>query len=158
MATTESPLISFLERPGGRVAYDVAGPGPLVVLVPGMGDLRYPPKLYAGRRPADFEDYRARVVAGLRRSGHARAFSLTSRTGHAAVEAGLARVSAPTLLVMGERDPDFADPRAEAGWVSAALRTEELMVPDAGHYPQSQQPEVTTSALIASAARVCGDG
>src|ERR1700689_5114886 len=31
---------SYLDRPEGRVAYDVAGDGPLVVLVPGMGDLR----------------------------------------------------------------------------------------------------------------------
>lgn len=30
----------FLERPGGRVAYDVVGRGPLVVGVPGMGDRR----------------------------------------------------------------------------------------------------------------------
>jgi MMPL family len=31
---------SYLDRPGGRIGYDVAGAGPLVVLVPGMGDLR----------------------------------------------------------------------------------------------------------------------
>ncbi|HEX5331886.1 MAG TPA: alpha/beta hydrolase [Cellulomonas sp.] len=30
----------FLARPEGRIAYAVAGEGPLVVLVPGMGDLR----------------------------------------------------------------------------------------------------------------------
>ena len=30
----------FLVRPGGRIAYDIAGEGPLVVAVPGMGDLR----------------------------------------------------------------------------------------------------------------------
>ncbi|NMM30577.1 MAG: alpha/beta hydrolase [Cellulomonas sp.] len=30
----------FLTRPEGRIAYAVAGDGPLVVLVPGMGDLR----------------------------------------------------------------------------------------------------------------------
>jgi len=30
----------YLARPGGRVAYDVAGAGPLVVCVPGMGDVR----------------------------------------------------------------------------------------------------------------------
>jgi len=29
-----------LDRPEGRVAYEVSGNGPLVVLVPGMGDLR----------------------------------------------------------------------------------------------------------------------
>lgn len=31
---------SYLSRPGGRIGYDVAGDGSLVVLVPGMGDLR----------------------------------------------------------------------------------------------------------------------
>ena len=30
----------MLDRPGGRVAYDVSGDGPLVVCVPGMGELR----------------------------------------------------------------------------------------------------------------------
>lgn len=30
----------FLDRPGGRVAYDVAGGGPLVVCIPGMGSMR----------------------------------------------------------------------------------------------------------------------
>src|SRR3984957_8261950 len=31
---------SFLDRPEGRIGYDIGGDGPLVVLVPGMGDLR----------------------------------------------------------------------------------------------------------------------
>ena len=31
---------SYLSRPGGRIGYDAAGDGPLVVLVPGMGDMR----------------------------------------------------------------------------------------------------------------------
>jgi hypothetical protein len=31
---------SYLSRPEGRIGYDVAGDGALVVLVPGMGDLR----------------------------------------------------------------------------------------------------------------------
>jgi alpha-beta hydrolase superfamily lysophospholipase len=30
----------LLERPGGRIAYDVTGSGPLVVALPGMGELR----------------------------------------------------------------------------------------------------------------------
>lgn len=32
--------VRYLDRPGGRIAYDVTGDGPLVVCVPGMGDLR----------------------------------------------------------------------------------------------------------------------
>ena len=35
----------------------------------------YLPKLYAGRRPADFGEYRDQVVASLRRPGYAKAFS-----------------------------------------------------------------------------------
>ncbi len=48
---------------------------------------------------------------------------------------------------MGEQDPDFPDPRAEADWIATALSGEVVMVPEAGHYPQSQRPDVTTSAV-----------
>lgn len=34
------PVTRYLDRPDGRIAYDVAGAGPLVVCVPGMGDVR----------------------------------------------------------------------------------------------------------------------
>jgi pimeloyl-ACP methyl ester carboxylesterase len=258
------PGTSYLHRPEGRISYDVDGSGPLVVLVPGMGDLRagyrflapalraagyrvactdlrghggsdtsfashgdtetagdvaalieelggpavvvgnsmaagsaafiaavrpalvsglvligpfvrngkisvvkrlalraamaplwaaiswkgYLPKLYAGRLPADFSEYREQVVASLRRPGYARAFSLTTRTSHAPVEARLADVTAPTLVVMGEQDPDFPDPRAEADWIAGALRAQVVMVPEAGHYPQSQRPDITTGAIL----------
>ena len=37
---TSTTATRHLDRPDGRVAYDVAGDGPLVVLAPGMGDLR----------------------------------------------------------------------------------------------------------------------
>jgi len=33
-------MTEFLDIEGGRIAYDVTGEGPLVVLVPGLGDLR----------------------------------------------------------------------------------------------------------------------
>jgi pimeloyl-ACP methyl ester carboxylesterase len=71
----------------------------------------YLPKLYAGRRPADFGEYRA-------------------------------------LVVMGEQDPDFRDPRAEADWIARALCVHVVMVPEAGHYPQSQRPGITTGAVL----------
>ena len=49
---------------------------------------------------------------------------------------------------MGEQDPDFAEPRAEADWIAQALHGEVVMVPEAGHYPQSPRPDVTTDAVI----------
>lgn len=253
----------YLSRPGGRVAYEIGGSGPLVLLVPGMGDLRstyrfvapalrvagyrvactdlrghgdsdatftsygdvdtagditalveelggaavivgnsmaagsavlvaaqrpelvtglvlvgpfvrdprttaakrimlrvamarpwaatswraYLPKLYTGARPADFNEYRAQVVASIRQAGHAKAFSRTTRTSHAPAEASLSKVSVPTLVIMGEQDPDFDDPRAEAEWIGHALHSEVVMVPDAGHYPQSQRADLTVPAI-----------
>ena len=67
----------------------------------------YLPKLYAGQRPADFEAYRAQVIAGLRRPGHAKAFSRTTHASHDPAEARLGDVTAPTLVIMGDQDPDF---------------------------------------------------
>ena len=108
----------------------------------------YLPKLYAGRRPADFGEYRDQVVASLRRPGYAKAFSRTTRTSHDPAEARLADVKTPVLVVMGEQDPDFPDPRAEADWIARALRAQVVMVPEAGHYPQSQRPDITTGTVL----------
>ena len=108
----------------------------------------YMPKLYAGRRPDDFAQYRDEVAASLRRPGYAKAFSLTTRTDHTPAEARLGDVSAPTLVVMGELDPDFPSPRAEADWIAQTLHGDVVMVPEAGHYPQSQRPDVTTEAVV----------
>jgi pimeloyl-ACP methyl ester carboxylesterase len=57
-------------------------------------------------------------------------------------------VASPTLVVMGEKDPDFKDPLAEAAWIARTLRGSVAMIPDAGHYPQSQQPGHTSAAII----------
>jgi pimeloyl-ACP methyl ester carboxylesterase len=108
----------------------------------------YLPKLYKGQLPVDFDEYRKTVVASLRRPGYAKSFSLTTRTDHTFAESRLGEVAAPTMVVMGEQDPDFPDPRAEAEWISQTLHGSVVMVPDAGHYPQSQQPDITTKAVL----------
>ena len=117
----------------------------------------YLPKLYAGRKPVDFDDYRHEVAASLHRPGRAKAFSLTSRTSHDPAAARLEDVSTSTLVVMGEQDPDFPDPQAEAGWIADVLAAEVVMVPEAGHYPQSQRPDVTNAAILAFLASVHRD-
>jgi pimeloyl-ACP methyl ester carboxylesterase len=118
----------------------------------------YLPKLYKGRRPTDFDEYRKGVVASLRRPGYAKSFSLTTRTDHRAAEVRLGEVVAPALVVMGEEDPDFPDPRAAAEWISHALRARVVMVPEAGHYPQSQRPDITTGAVLSFLGEVCRHG
>lgn len=108
----------------------------------------YVPRLYAGRHPADLDEYLGQAVAALRRPGYAKAFSLTTRTSHRPVEARLSDITAPTLVVMGELDPDFPNPAKEADWIARALNREVLMVPEAGHYPQSQQPDLVAATII----------
>ncbi|HYM83549.1 MAG TPA: alpha/beta hydrolase [Candidatus Dormibacteraeota bacterium] len=253
----------YLDRPGGRIAYDVAGEGPLVVCVPGMGDLRsvyrhlvptlveaghraatmdlrghgdsdatfeayddvaagsdvvalieelgapatvignsmgagaavwaaaeapsavsalvlvgpfgrqaptapgagllfrlallkpwgpsawraWYARLYPGRKPADLDAHRARIDESLRRAGHWRAFVATTHTSHAPVEARLGEVHVPALVVMGGRDPDFRDPSAEAAWIADRLHGRAMVLPEAGHYPQAEYPEVVGPAI-----------
>ena len=264
-ASAPSPSTRFVNRPDGRIAYDVQGTGPLVVLVPGMGDLRtgyrylapkliaagytvattdlrghgdsdttflsygdpetagdieavidelggravvggnslaagaavilaaehpvkvsgliligpfarnpqssgfekwmfrtmmaplwvatmwkaYMPTLYKGKKPADFEQYRSAVIASLKRPGYGAAFSRTARElTHDPAEARVGDVTAPALVIMGEMDPDFTDPAGEARWLGEKLNAQVVMVPEAGHYPQSQQPEIITPAVL----------
>lgn len=108
----------------------------------------YLPKLYAGRRPDDLDEHAAAVVASLRRPGYATAFSRTTRLSHQPAEDSLSGVTAPTLVVMGELDPDFPDPAAEARWIAERLSAQVLMVPEAGHYPQAQRPDVVGPAVV----------
>jgi len=116
----------------------------------------YLPSLYKGTRPADFDQYLASVVAGLRRPGYAKAFSLTSHTSHDEAERSLPLVTAPALVVMGALDPDFKDPAAEAAWIAAQVHADAVMIPDSGHYPQSQQPTATADALLPFLAKTTG--
>jgi pimeloyl-ACP methyl ester carboxylesterase len=109
----------------------------------------YLPSLYAGDKPADFEQYRDQLIAKLRQPGYGRAFWQTVvQTDHAVAAARLGEVVAPTLVVMGEQDPDFADPADEAQWIAQALSARVVLAPRAGHYPQSQQPELTATVVL----------
>jgi pimeloyl-ACP methyl ester carboxylesterase len=60
----------------------------------------------------------------------------------------LGGITVPTLVVMGENVPDFPDPRAEAEWVADTARRETVLVPNAGHYPQPQRPDITADAVL----------
>lgn len=118
-------------------------------------------RLYPGTPPADLDAYRATLRRSLAQPGRWQAFRATTATSHAPVEARLAEVRAPTMVIMGEADPDFRDPRAEADWIADRLGGSVVMVPGAGHYPQAESPAVVTPAVLdllerATGARVDG--
>jgi pimeloyl-ACP methyl ester carboxylesterase len=262
--STTAPTTRYLQRPDGRVAYDLEGDGPLVVCVPGMGDLRsnfrylrpalveagyrvacmdlrghgdsdtrferyddiaagndllalvrelgspavlignsmgaggavwaaaeqpdavaglvligpfvrkvpvsrvalltlrlalrrpwgpgawtaYYAKLYPGRKPADLDQHRAAIRQWLARPGAWDAFVQTTHTDHTPIEPRLGDVRTPALVVMGEADPDFPDPAAEARLMAERLHGRVLLVPGAGHYPHAEYPEVVSPEVL----------
>ncbi len=110
--------------------------------------LSYLPKLYPARKPEDFAEHKARIGASMRRPGYTKAFAVTTRTSHAPAEERLERLAGiPALVLMGERDPDFPDPKGEADWIARRIAAEVVIVPRAGHYPQVEFPDLVTAKL-----------
>jgi pimeloyl-ACP methyl ester carboxylesterase len=66
----------------------------------------------------------------------------------AACRGAAGRRHSTPLVVVGEQDPDFPDPRVEADWIGRALRGQVVMVSEAGRYPQSQRPDLTAAAIL----------
>jgi pimeloyl-ACP methyl ester carboxylesterase len=128
---------ALLIRPWGPAAWDA-----------------YYRALFPGRRPADFAEHHREMAASFRRGSHWHSFQRTARTSHEPAEARLAEASGPVLVVMGARDRDWKDAAAEGRFVADALRGELLLVPDAGHYPMTEYPEVVNPRLVAFAAQV----
>jgi pimeloyl-ACP methyl ester carboxylesterase len=114
----------------------------------------YFPKLYPTRRNAEYQAHLDEVSRNLRQPGHWDAFYKTTQTSHGPAEARLDEVHAPTLVIMGEKDPDFPDPATEAHWIADRLNGELLLVPGAGHYPQAEFPEVVAPAVLAFVRRI----
>lgn len=98
-------------------------------------------KLYPSTPPADMDRYSDRVRSKLREPGRMVAFQRMASTDHTAAEARLDRVHAPGLVVMGTRDPDFPDPKAEAALVARRLGATVALMDGAGHYPQAESPD-----------------
>jgi pimeloyl-ACP methyl ester carboxylesterase len=110
--------------------------------------LKYYASLYPTRKPADFNSYAAALKANLAEPGRIEAVQAMLRASKDASEQRLSAVKAPTLVLMGSKDPDFKQPEAEAQWVAHKLGTEYRMLAGAGHYPQAEMPEVTGPLVL----------
>jgi pimeloyl-ACP methyl ester carboxylesterase len=101
-------------------------------------DLAYPTK------PADYAAYMTALQAKLSEPGRKAEFLKTMKTSPADAAAQLSGVRCPALIIMGDEDPDFADPRAEADAIVAAMPAGTgtvAMLAGAGHYPHAQCPD-----------------
>ena len=114
---------------------------------PSMWGMYYA-SLYPSQKPADFNEYKAALVKGLKRPGAIEATRAMIAASKAACEARLPEVKARTLILMGERDPDFASPLEEATLAAERLRGEVSMIAEAGHYPHTERPERVAAPLL----------
>lgn len=119
--------------------------------------------LHRGAHAPWFDEHVAAVRASLRDPGHLRSFgALAASLLGPPPPVTLGAVAAPTLVAHGALDPEFPDPAAELDWavtrLSGAATTHGLLVPDAGHYPHSQRPDVVLPAVAALLADLLRDG
>lgn len=108
----------------------------------------YYASLYPTQPPADFADYREQLRHNLAEPGRFTALTTMMRLPKADAADRLEQVHAPTLVVMGEKDPDFPDPAAEARFIADRLNGEVLLVPGAGHYPHAEMPNQVAPVLL----------
>ena len=97
------------------------------------------------------------LVDLLRRPGRWHAFWATTRTDHRVVTPWLDKADCPVLVVMGQKDPDWKDPMAEASWAARAVGEgvgEVMMVPDAGHAPMLERSDVVGPRVVDFARRI----
>lgn len=108
----------------------------------------YYKSLYPTRPPADLPAYVDRLTRNLAEPGRLEALASTLRSKEEGVDARVSKVSAPALVVMGSKDPDFKDPKAEAEAVAKLVHAEVVMVEGAGHYPHVEFPELANTAIV----------
>ena len=104
-----------------------------------------------GVKPADWAERLGRVDSMLREPGRMKALQGMGRSAPTDAGAQLGNVRCPVLVVMGTRDPDWADPHAEGTAVVEALPPglgSLDMIEGAGHYPHDQFPDRVVSLVL----------
>ena len=110
--------------------------------------LRYYSTLYPTRKPADFATYTIALRSNLAQPSRLDALRQMLFASKSASEERLPRVSAPALVLMGSKDPDFKQPDVEANWVANRLHARVEMVRGAGHYPHAEMPDVAGPIIL----------
>lgn len=96
--------------------------------------------LFPVHPPADLDARKKAVRANLGETGRLESLRVMGSTTAARCEPRLDQVRSPTLILFGSRDPDFPDPVAEGALLAARTGGVAQTIPDAGHYPQAEDP------------------
>lgn len=123
--------------------------GEAVVTRVAAGWTAYWSSLFKTHKPQDFAEARKALAASLREPGRMAALRAMNDATQAPGEAAAARVACPVLVVMGSRDPDFKDPKAEGSAVAGLVRDGRVhVIEGAGHYPHAEFPEETSEIVL----------
>ena len=113
-------------------------------------ELAYPTK------PADWAVERAHMETSLGDPTRMKVLRAMAKSSPADAGTQLPNVRCPVLVVEGDLDPDWPDPRAEGERIVAELPKglgELSVIAGAGHYPHAQTPEQLISVLLPFLAR-----
>ena len=94
-------------------------------------------------KPADWDEELAFIERQLEEPGKMKAMQAMMKSNPTDAGARLPDVSCPVLVIMGDADPDWADPRAEGESILADLPAglgELAVIEGAGHYPHAETP------------------
>jgi pimeloyl-ACP methyl ester carboxylesterase len=108
-------------------------------------DLAYPTK------PADWDHELTRIETKLGEPGRMKALQAMCQANPGDAGAQLPNVKCPVLVIEGDADPDWADPRAEGEKIIADLPAglgELAVLNGVGHYPHAQTPRQVLSLAV----------
>lgn len=104
--------------------------------------------LFPTRKPADHSQVKAAITANLKEAGRMDALLTMLALSKADTAAILDKTTVPTLVVMGTKDPDFADAVEEARMLAGTLKAETMIVDGAGHYPHTEMAELVAPRIL----------
>ncbi len=104
--------------------------------------------LFPSCKPTDHDQVKAAIAQNLKEAGRMKALRTMMSLSKADTASMLPQSKVPALVVMGSKDPDFADPRAEANWIAETLRAQILMIEGAGHYPHAERPDEVAPRIL----------
>lgn len=108
----------------------------------------YYKRLFTTRKPADLAVFSTAIKQNLRQKGRIEALHRMMLSPTPNSDTRLEQVHVPALVMMGSKDPDFKDPAAEASWVTKQINGSCVMIEGAGHYPQTETPEIAGAHII----------
>jgi pimeloyl-ACP methyl ester carboxylesterase len=113
--------------------------------------------LFPTNKPADHAQVKAAIARNLREPARMDALKAMLNLSKADTAAILETIRVPALIVMGTKDPDFADPVEEARMLAGKLDAGTLIVDGAGHYPHAEMADIVAPRLLSFLEGVQGD-